>query len=90
MNKKELAVALAQKANLSVKDAEAFLLAYQDVIADAIKSGDKVAIGGFGTYELKTKSARTGFNPITKEPVSIPASKAPNLKFGKAYKDLFN
>ena len=90
MNKKELAVALAQKANLSVKDAEAFLTAYQDVIADAIKSGDKVNIGGFGTYELKAKSARTGFNPITKEPVNIPSSKAPNLKFGKAYKDLFN
>lgn len=90
MNKKEFAIAIANKADLSVKDAEAFISAYQDVIADAIKSGDKVVIGGFGTYELKTKAARTGFNPITKEPVSIPASKAPNLKFGKAYKDLFN
>ena len=62
MNKKEFAMAIANKADLSVKDAEAFISAYQDVIADAIKSGDKVVIGGFGTYELKTKAARTGFN----------------------------
>lgn len=90
MNKKELVSAIAAKADLSVKDAEAFLAAYADVIADAIKSGDKVAIAGFGTYELKAKAARTGINPATKETITIPASKAPALKFGKAFKDLFN
>lgn len=90
MNKKELVTAIAAKADLSAKDAEAFLAAYADVIADAIKSGDKVAIAGFGTYELKAKAARTGFNPLTKAPVQIPASKAPALKFSKAFKDLFN
>ena len=55
-----------------------------------IKKGDKVAVAGFGTYELKAKAARTGFNPITKQAVKIPASKAPALKFSKAFKDLFN
>ena len=90
MNKKEFAMAIANKADLSVKDAEAFISAYQDVIADAIKKGDKVAVAGFGTYELKAKAARTGFNPITKQAVKIPASKAPALKFSKAFKDLFN
>ena len=90
MNKKELVTAIAAKADLSIKDAEKFLGAYADVIADAIKSGDKVAIAGFGTYELKAKAARTGFNPITKQAVKIPASKAPALKFSKAFKDLFN
>ena len=90
MNKKELVTAIAAKADLSAKDAEAFLAAYADVIADAIKKGDKVAVAGFGTYELKAKAARTGFNPITKQPVKIPASKAPALKFSKAFKDLFN
>ena len=55
-----------------------------------MKGGDKVAIAGFGTYELKHKPERTGFNPITKETIVIGESNAPVLKFGKAFKDLFN
>ena len=56
----------------------------------ALKAGDKVAVAGFGTYELKKKAERSGFNPIKKEVIVIPASNAPVLKFGKAFKDMFN
>ena len=55
-----------------------------------MKAGEKVQLVGFGTFEVRAKAAREGINPQTKEKVKIAASKAPVLKFGKAYKDLFN
>lgn len=90
MNKNEFIKAVAAKADLSIKDAAAAVDAYADVIADALKAGDKVAVAGLGTFELKSKAERTGFNPVKKETITIPASKAPALKFGKAFKDYFN
>lgn len=90
MNKTEFIKAVAAKADLSIKDATAAVEAYAAVVADAMKGGDKVALAGFGTYELKHKPERTGFNPITKETIVIGESNAPVLKFGKAFKDLFN
>ena len=90
MNKTELIKAIAGKVELSAKDVTAVVDAYADVIADALKAGDKVAVAGFGTYELKKKAERSGFNPIKKEVIVIPASNAPVLKFGKAFKDMFN
>lgn len=90
MNKTELIKAIAGKVELSAKDVTAVVDAYADVVADALKAGDKVAIAGFGTYELKKKAERSGFNPIKKEVIVIPASNAPVLKFGKAFKDMFN
>ncbi len=90
MNKTELIKAIAAKADLSIKDATAAVEAYTDVIAEALKAGDKVAIANFASYELKEKPARQGFNPITKQPITIAASKAPVVKFGKAFRDLFN
>ncbi|MCQ2409321.1 MAG: HU family DNA-binding protein [Clostridia bacterium] len=89
MNKQEFIKALAEKANLSLKDAAAAVEAYADIIEDSLKKGDKVAIAGFGAYELKEKAERQGFNPVTKEPITIAASKTPVLKFGKAYKEKF-
>ena len=90
MNKTELIKAIADKAGITQKDAGAALDAFIDVVADALKAGDKVAIAKFGTFELKVKPARDGFNPLTKQPIKIAASKSPVLKFGKGYKDLFN
>ena len=90
MNKTEFIKAVAAKADLSIKDATAAVEAYAAVVADAMKGGDKVARAGFGTYELKHKPERTGFNPITKETIVIGESNAPVLKFGKAFKELFN
>ena len=90
MNKTELVAAVAAKAELSKKDAEAAVSAVIDSITDALVDGDKVALIGFGTFEVKTRAARKGLNPRTKDEIDIPASKAPAFKAGKAFKDAVN
>ena len=87
MNKAELVAAMAEKSGLTKKDCEAALGALTDTLAEAMKAGDKVQLVGFGSFEVKERTARTGLNPRTKEPVAIPASKAPVFKPGKALKD---
>lgn len=90
MNKGEFVKAMADKAGVTLKEASVAYDAFVDVVTDALKQGDKVQLVGFGTFEVREKAAREGINPQTKQKVTIPASKAPALKFGKAYKDLFN
>ena len=87
MNKTELIAATAEKANLSKKDTEAAINAVLDVIAVALKKGDKVQLVGFGSFETRERAARVGRNPKTKETIKIPASKVPAFKAGKALKD---
>ena len=87
MNKTDLVAAVAAKAELSKKDAEAAVTAVFAAITDALAEGDKVALVGFGTFDVKERAARTGLNPRTKEKIEIPASKAPAFKAGKALKD---
>ena len=88
MNKAELIAAVAEKSGLSKKDSEAAVTAALDVITAALKDGDKVQLVGFGSFEVKSRAARTGRNPKTKEAIEIPASKVPVFKAGKALKDL--
>ena len=90
MNKTELIEVVAQKADLKKKDAEAAVNAVFAAFEDALAAGEKVQLIGFGTYEVKDVPAKMGVNPSTGEKVAIPESKKPVLKFGKAYKDLFN
>ena len=90
MNKGEFIKSVAEKAGLTQMEAGAAYDAMVETIVDAFKANDKVALVGFGTFELKSKPARTGINPQTKQPVKIAASKAPSFKVGKAFKDLFN
>ncbi len=90
MNKTEFIKAIAKKADISLADATAAVEAYTSIVAEALKAGDKVAIANFGSYEVKEKPERQGFNPVTKQPITIAASKVPTLKFGKAFKDMFN
>ena len=87
MNKTELVAAVAAKAELSKKDAEAAVNAVFDSVKDALAEGDKVSLIGFGTFSVKTRAARTGLNPRTKETIEIPESKVPAFKAGKALKD---
>ena len=87
MNKTELIAAIAAKAELSKKDAEKALAAFIESVEDALKSDDKVQLVGFGTFEVKNRAARQGVNPLTKEKITISASKAPAFKAGKAFKD---
>ena len=87
MNKSELIVALAQKAELSKKDAEKALSAFVDVVTDALKAGDKVQLVGSGTFESKARPARIARKPRTGEEIKIEATKAASFKVGKALKD---
>lgn len=90
MNKGEFLKSIATKANFTAKEANAAYDAFVDTVVEALQAGDKIQLVGFGSFELKTKAARTGINPQTKAKVKIPASKAPVMKFGKSFKDLFN
>lgn len=90
MNKSELIVALAQKADLSKKDAEKALAAFVDVVTESLQAGDKVQLIGFGTFESKERPARTARNPRTGEEIEIAASKTASFKVGKALKDAIN
>ena len=87
MNKTELVAAVAAKAELSKKDAEAAVNAVFNSVKDALAEGDKVSLIGFGTFSVKTRAARTGLNPRTKETIEIPESKVPAFKAGSALKD---
>jgi DNA-binding protein HU-beta len=87
MNKSELIAATAEAAGLSKKDSEKAVNAAIDAIVAALKSGDKVQLVGFGTFEVKERAARTGRNPRTGGEIQIPASKQPQFKAGKAFKD---
>ena len=90
MNKTELVAAVAEQAGLSKKDAEAAVKAFTDVVAEALKAGDKIQLVGFGTCEVSERAAREGRNPRTGETMTIEASKTPKFKAGKALKDLVN
>ena len=89
MNKTELVAAMAEKAELSKKDAESAVKAFVDV-TDELKKGEKVQLVGFGSFEVAERAAREGINPLTKQPMSIPASKAPKFKAGRGLKDAVN
>ena len=90
MNKTQLIEAVAAKADLKKKDAEAAVNAVTAAVADALKAGDKVQLVGFGTFEVKDRAARNGRNPKTGETITIAASKAPAFAAGKALKDAIN
>ena len=91
MNKTELVAAMAEKSNLSKKDAEAALKAFTDTVAEELAKKDgKVQLVGFGTFEVAKRAAREGRNPQTGKAMKIKASKAPKFKAGKALKDAIN
>ncbi len=87
MVKKELINYVAEKANLSKKDAEAAVNAVFDGIVETLKADGKVQLVSFGSFEVKERAARTGTNPTTGAAIEIPASKAPVFKAGKALKE---
>lgn len=90
MNKAELITAVAEKAELSKKDAEKAVKALTDVISEELVKGEKIQLVGFGTFEVSERAAREGRNPKTREAMTIPASKSPKFKAGKALKDMVN
>ncbi len=89
MNKATLIAKMAEKSELSKKQAEAALNAFTDTVFEALKAGEKVQLMGFGTFEVKERAARTGRKPSTGETIEIPAKKIPAFKAGKGFKDEF-
>ena len=90
MNKTELVAAIAEKTELSKKDSEKALKAFIDVVSEELKKGEKIQLVGFGTFEVASRTARTGKNPQTGKAIEIAACKAPKFKAGKALKDIVN
>ena len=87
MTKTELIAAVAEKTGMTKKDSEKAVAAVLDAITEALAAGEKTSLVGFGTFEVKSRSARKGINPRTKEEITIAASKLPSFKAGKALKD---
>lgn len=87
MNKTELIAAVAEKADLSKKDAEAAITAAVEAITGALIEGEKVQLVGFGSFEVKTRAAHVGRNPKTGEEIPISEARLPVFKAGKALKD---
>ena len=87
MNKTELIADVAEKADLSKKDAEAAITAAVEAITGALIEGEKVQLVGFGSFEVKTRAARVGRNPKTGEEIPISEARLPVFKAGKALKD---
>ncbi|MPQ42168.1 HU family DNA-binding protein [Clostridium tarantellae] len=90
MNKAELITSMAEKSNLTKKDAEAALKAFIESVTETLENGDKVQLVGFGTFETRIRAEREGRNPRTKETLIIPASVAPVFKAGKELKERVN
>lgn len=90
MNKTELIAVVAEKAELSKKDAERAINAFTDTVSEELVKGGKLQIVGFGTFEVSERAAREGRNPKTGEAMPIAASRSPKFKAGKALKDMLN
>lgn len=87
MNKTDLIAAVAEKADLSKKDADAAVAAVFGAITDTLKAGDKIQLVGFGTFEVRARAAKQARNPRTGETMTVPATKVPAFKAGKALKE---
>ncbi|AYO54942.1 HU family DNA-binding protein [Acinetobacter wuhouensis] len=90
MNKSELVAAMAEKSELTKDQATKALNAFEAVVSETLKSGDEIALVGFGTFKVSDRAARPGRNPKTGEVIQIPASKVPTFKAGKALKEAVN
>ncbi|MBO4815888.1 MAG: HU family DNA-binding protein [Clostridia bacterium] len=90
MNKAELIDSIASKTGYSKKVSSEILNAFSSTVTDALVKGEKVQLVGFGSFETKTRAARKGLNPQTKEEIRIPACKAPTFKAGKTLKNIVN
>lgn len=90
MNKAELIASVAQKNALTRKDAEKLVSSVLETITQTLSAGEKVSLVGFGTFEVKTRAAHEGINPMTKEKIQISEGKSPVFKAGKQLKDSVN
>lgn len=87
MTKSDLITAIAESTDVTKKDSDKILSSLIDIITETLAKGDKVQIVGFGTFEVRVRKQRQGRNPSTGKPITIPESKVPAFKAGKALKD---
>jgi len=87
VNKGELISSVANKIDITKKDAEKAVNAVFETIQETMATGEKVQLIGFGTFEVRERKARKGRNPQTGEEIDIPAAKVPAFKAGKGLKD---
>ena len=87
MTKTDLVRAVAEKSGLRVKDSEAAINAFIEVVTEALKNGDRVEIRGFGTFLMKERAPRVARNPKTGEKIKVPAKLTPAFKPGKELKE---
>lgn len=87
MTKSDLIAAVATKLGSSKKDSDKAVSAVLASVTEALANGESVQLVGFGTFEVKTRAERKGINPRTGEEITIPASKLPSFKAGKALKE---
>jgi DNA-binding protein HU-beta len=90
VNKSEFIDKVAEKSGLGKHDAEKAINAFLEVVQDAVAADDKVTLPGFGAWSRSQRSARTGRNPRTGEPVHIPAAKAVKFSVGAKFKEHVN
>ena len=90
MTKSDLITVVAEKAEIKNKDAKKYVELVLDSIYDALADGDSVQLSGFGNFEIKTRAARKGVNPTTKEPIDIPESKTVSFKATKSLREKLN
>ncbi|MBQ9870548.1 MAG: HU family DNA-binding protein [Eubacterium sp.] len=90
MNKTEFIAALAEKTGMKKTDAEKAVKGFTELVAETLKTGEKVSLVGFGTFEVLEREAREGRNPRTGKNMTIPASKAPKFKAGRGLKEAVN
>ncbi len=89
MTKAELVEKVSEKVDgLTKKQTEVIINTIFDSIKDALSSGDKIEIRGFGSFKIRSRKMREGRNPKTGTPVSVPAKKVPFFKAGKELKEL--
>lgn len=86
MNKTEFIAAVADKAGITKADAQRTVNTVLDVVSEALASGDRVVLTGFGSFEVRNAKERWGVNPRTKEKVLIPATKRPAFSAGAELK----
>ena len=90
MNKTELVAAIAAKADVKKEDAKKMVDAFIGTVTDTLAADGKVVLVGFGTFEVNKRAARKGRNPLTKQTITIKASKQPKFKAGSALKEAVN
>ena len=87
MKRKELIERMAEESGTATGEVQKYFAAFEDVVTEALKSGEEVQITGFGKFSVRERKAREGRNPQTGEKMKIAASKVPAFSAGNALKE---